>query len=155
MAALPQRLKTSADIQQNRQPNSHLRTEAASEASLECDGEDIPIFCAGGCGEVMGFVKKGQSIPTSRCRRCEAAETARKMSLAKTEALPASIDELAELRAPPRDLRLIHIVQVIAVALIFTGSVCIAMGRPLGIYLAAVGSFAWVAVALVLWKLRS
>jgi hypothetical protein len=74
--------------------------------------------------------------------------------VARPVAVPANTDELAELRSPPHDLRLIHIFQVIAVLLLFAGSACIAIGRPLGIYLAAVGTVVWVAVALVRWKLR-
>jgi hypothetical protein len=155
MAAIPQRLETHPGDEENRQRRSDSRTEDALDSTMEFDdgNAEIPIFCAGGCGEVMGFLKKGQSIPTYRCPACQAAEAA-KASLATTEATPVNTDELAELRSPPRDLRLIHIVQVIAVALIFAGSVSIAMGRPIGIYLAAFGTLAWIAVGLVRWKLR-
>jgi hypothetical protein len=102
----------------------------------------------------MGFLKKGQSVRTSRCPTCEAVETTRKASLAPKESLPASIDELAELRSPPRDLRKVHALQVAAVALIFTGSIYIAMGRSVGIYLAAFGTLVWVAVAVVRGRLK-
>jgi hypothetical protein len=155
MAAIPQRLEIPSGDEENRQRRSDLRTEDALGPAKDFDvgSPEIPIFCAGGCGEVMGFLKKGQSIPTYRCPACQAAEAA-KASLATTEVTPVNTDELAELRSSPRDLRLIHIVQVIAVALIFAGSVCITMGRPLGIYLAAIGTLAWIAIGLVRWKLR-
>ena len=152
MAAHPPRLITSAHPQQD---NS---TEPRSEVSLAADlaeGEEIPIFCAGGCGEVIGFMRKGQSFPTSRCPRCEAVEVARRKALVSEKKMIVEEDELAELRSPPRDLRLIHMFQVAAVALIFAGSICIAIGRPLGIYLAAFGTLLWIAIAVVCWRRRS
>lgn len=156
MAAIPQRLKTRKDSDLDPQHRSGSPNEMALEHALGFDDDraEIPVFCAGGCGEIMGFLKKGQSIPTVRCSACQAAEMA-KASLSSTEAMPANTDELAELRSPPRDLRKIHIVQVVAVALIFAGSLFIAMGRPLGIYLAAFGILAWIGAALVLWRLRN
>ena len=69
--------------------------------------------------------------------------------------MPADTDELAELRSAPRDLRKAHFVQVLAVRLIFAGSIYIALGRPIGIYLAAMGILIWIAVGLVLWRLRN
>ena len=154
MAAIPQRLKTGADNVEHRQ-RTDPRSEDVRKRALESgdEGTEIPIFCAGGCGEVMGFVKKGQSIPTYRCLACQATETA-KASLPATEFILRNTDELAELRSAPRDLRLVHIAQVVAVALIFAGSVCIATGRPLGIYLAAIGTLAWVTVAVARWRMR-
>ena len=114
--------------------------------------EDIPIFCAGGCGEVMGYVRTGESIPTRWCSVCGSVQMSES---AIVEPVPSNTDELAELRSPPRDLRKAHFVQVLAVSLIFAGSIYIALGRPLGIYLAAIGTLAWVAVGLVLWRLRN
>jgi hypothetical protein len=151
MAATPHRLKTSANDAQGHERRPDPLTANALEPAIEFDdnGEDIPIFCAGGCGEVIGYVKKGQSIPTSRCSACAVAETA-EASLARTAAVSANTDELAELRSAPRDLRKLRVVQVVAVALIFAGSLFIAMGRPVGIYLAAFGTVAWISVAFVL-----
>jgi hypothetical protein len=151
MAAIPQRLKSPPGDEEDPPRGS----EDVPESTVECDGHagEIPIFCAGGCGEVMGFSKQGQSIPTYRCPACQAAELD-KASRVSAEAVPADIDELAELRSPPADLRAVHFFQVLAVALIFAGSVCIALGRPLGIYLAAGGTLAWVSVAVIRRRMR-
>jgi hypothetical protein len=152
MAEIHPRLKISID-----QPNQHASRGPAQDAlerSTEVaeNVEDIPIFCAGGCGEVMGYVRTGDSIPTRWCRICESAKASDSEVI---RAVPSETDELAELRSPPRDLRKAHFVQVLAVGLIFAGSIYIALGRPMGIYLAAIGILAWVAVGLVLWRLRN
>ncbi|HEY5743635.1 MAG TPA: hypothetical protein VIS99_13960 [Terrimicrobiaceae bacterium] len=156
MAAIPPRLKTQVDSQPQPRQDTDFRTEATFQADSggNARAADIPIFCAGGCGEVMGFLtKKNQPVPTLRCHACEAREIAKKASLAPAEGLPANTDELATLRSPPRDLRKIHILQVLAVILIFVGSIYIAMGRPVGIYLAAFGTLTWIAIAWFRWKL--
>ena len=149
MAEIHPRLKISAD-QPDQQP---LRrpTEDALKPLTE-NVEDIPIFCAGGCGEVMGYVRTGDSIPTRWCPVCESTEASASEVI---EPMPADTDELAELRSAPRDLRKAHFVQVLAVGLIFAGSIYIALGRPIGIYLAAMGILIWIAVGLVLWRLRN
>jgi hypothetical protein len=151
MAEIPSRLKVSADPL-----GQHLsldRTENGLEPSNEVAEslEEIPIFCAGGCGEVMGYVRTGESIPTRWCSGCGSLKASESSVI---EAMPSNSDELAELRSPPRDLRKAHFVQVLAVSLIFAGSIYIALGRPIGIYLAAIGTLAWIAVGLVLWRLR-
>ena len=149
MAEIHPRLKISAD-QPDQQP---LRrpTEDALKPLTE-NVEDIPIFCAGGCGEVMGYVRTGDSIPTRWCPLCESEKASESEDI---EPMPADTDELAELRSAPRDLRKAHFVQVLAVGLIFAGSIYIALGRPIGIYLAAMGVLIWIAVGLVLWRLRN
>jgi hypothetical protein len=149
MAEIPSRLKRNAD--QHLLPGS---AEDALESSFESSetAEDIPIFCAGGCGEVMGYVRIGYSIPPRWCPDCESAKASER---AVTEAMPSDSDELAELRSPPRDLRRAHFAQVLAVLLIFAGSIYIALGQPIGIYLAAFGTVAWIGVGLVLWRLRN
>ena len=149
MAEIHPRLKISAD-----QPDQHpLRrpTEDALKPLTE-NVEDIQIFCAGGCGEVMGYVRTGDSIPTRWCPLCESEKASASEVI---EPMPADTDELAELRSAPRDLRKAHFVQVLAVGLIFAGSIYIALGRPIGIYLAAMGILIWIAVGLVLWRLRN
>ena len=152
MAEIHSRLKTNADLRDQR--SSRIPPEEVGESSLKFanTNEDIPIFCAGGCGEVMGYVRRDESIPTRRCPVCESA---RASEAASVKALPSNTDELAELRSPPRDLRKAHFVQVVAVALIFAGSIYIALGSSIGIYLAAVGTLAWIAVGLFLWRLRN
>jgi hypothetical protein len=152
MAEIHSRLSRNAD-----QRDQHLLSgsrEDALESSIESSEtvEDIPIFCAGGCGEVMGYVRIGDSIPSRWCPDCESAKASES---AVTEAMPSDTDELAELRSPPRDLRKAHLAQVLAVLLIFAGSIYIAVGRPIGIYLAAFGTVAWIGVGLVLWRLRN
>ena len=149
MAEIHPRLKISAD-QPDQQP---LRrpTEDALKPLTE-NVEDIPIFCAGGCGEVMGYVRTGDSIPTRWCPVCESEKASESEVI---EAIASDTDELAELRSAPTDLRLIHIAQVVVVTLILAGSACIAIGRPLGIYLAAIGTLAWIVVNRVRWKLKN
>ena len=149
MAEIHPRLKISAD--QPDQHSSRRPTEDALEPLME-NVEDIPIFCAGGCGEVMGYVRTGDSIPTRWCPLCESEKASESEVI---EPMPADTDELAELRSAPRDLRKAHFVQVLAVGLIFAGSIYIALGRPIGIYLAAMGVLIWIAVGLVLWRLRN
>jgi len=152
------RLKISTD--QLDQHASEIVTRDARKSSGEFadNGEDIPVFCAGGCGEVMGYVGKGDSIPTRWCSACESVRAPESASMdqpVSTKAVPLNTDELAALRSAPRDLRKAHVVQVLAVALIFAGSIYIALGEPIGIYLAAVGTLAWIAVGLVLWRLKN
>ena len=139
---------------QPKQHSFHIAGEDARQPSVEIagSGENIPVFCAGGCGEVMGYVEKGASIPT---RLCAACASARASEPATMEPVTAQTDELAELRSPPKDLRKVHLLQLLAVALIFAGSVYIALGRPLGIYLAAFGTLVWIAVGFILWRLKN
>jgi hypothetical protein len=61
MAAIP--LKISADDQRLRQRQEDPPPENLPEATFVTD-QQIPIFCAGGCGEVMGYIGKGQNIPS-------------------------------------------------------------------------------------------
>ena len=146
MAEIYPRLKVSAD------PDS--QGESSQDAlgpSMGVSDKDIPIFCAGGCGEVMGYAQSDDSIPTRWCPLCESAKSSEEV----VQAMPSDTDELAELRSAPRDLRKAHFVQVLAVGLIFAGSIYIALGRPIGIYLAAMGVLIWIAVGLVLWRLRN
>ena len=152
MAEIHPRLKISTD-QPDRQA-SRGPVQDALERSMDIaeNAEDIPVFCAGGCGEVMGYVRTGDSIPTRWCPVCESAKASESKVI---QAVPSDTDELAELRSPPRDLRKAHFVQVLAVGLIFAGSIYIALGRPMGIYLATIGTLAWVAVGFVLWRLRN
>jgi len=166
MVAIPQWLKTTDDGEQQLRRRESLTPESSREQTAETSEEsdahshDIPIFCAGGCGEVVGYLPKGHKVLTYKgrgyenwCPVCEAADIARRR-FAKAEASFASTDELAELRKPPRDLRKLRLIQVASVALIIAGSVYIAMGRVAGIYLAAFGTLAWLAIVFVLWKLR-
>ena len=150
MAEIHSRLKARIDQPNQRSLGGH--SQGALESSIEASDKDIPIFCAGGCGEVMGYVQTDDSIPTQWCPLCESA---RASECAVVEPVPSDTDELAELRSPPTGLRLIHIAQVVVVTLILAGSACIAIGRPLGIYLAAIGTLAWIVVNLVRWKLKN
>ena len=152
MAEIRSRLKISTD--QRDQHSSGVPPQDALEPSKDVaeNVEEIPIFCAGACGEVMGFVRSGDSIPTRWCPICESAKASESEVI---EATPMARDELSELRSPARDLRKAHFVQVLAVGLIIAGSIYIALGRPMGIYLAAIGTLTWVAVGLVLWRLRN
>ena len=165
MVAIPQWLKTNSDVEQQFHRHREKLTPEGSgkqlaETGSDVQSSDIPIFCVGGCGEVVGYLPKGHKVLTSQgrgyehwCPTCEAADISRKR-LAKAKASFTSTDELAGLFKPPRDLRRLRLIQAAAVAVIIAGSVCIAMGRVVGIYLAAFGTLAWFVICLVLWKMR-
>ena len=152
MSQLHGRLNLEAD-QRDQRPSRASSEDVVEPSQVTEHSNEIPIFCAGGCGEVMGYARTGDSIPTRWCPVCQTAKASE--PAAATEATDSNTDELAELRSPSRNLRTVHFVQVLAVCLIFAGSVYIALGRPIGIYLAAVGTLAWAAVGLVLWRLKS
>jgi hypothetical protein len=163
MVAIPQWLKTQSDADQ---PFHHHREPASSEApgrrpaeTTDAEGSDIPIFCAGGCGEVVGYLRKEQKVLGYNgkgrwCPRCEAAAISRKRLAEEAKVSFTSTDELAGLVKQPRDLRWLRLVQAASVAVIIAGSACIAMGRVVGIYLAACGTVAWFVTCLIHWKMR-
>jgi len=167
MIAIPQWLKTSADAQQHQfhgdreQPARVSRDRIAETTQgLNAQEDGIPIFCAGGCGEVVGYLLQEDDAATNRgrgyehwCPACEANDLSRKR-LAESKIALTSADELAELVKPAPDLRWLRFVQTAAVAVIITGSVCIERGRVVGIYLAGFGTLAWFATYLVLRKLN-
>ena len=161
MVAIPQWLKTESDVEQHlhRQPEP-LKLEKPrkrpGETGGSTDGRDIPTFCAGGCGEVVGYLPKGVSYTGKerRCPKCEAASIAMKRGAKVATPSFTSTDELAGLLKPSRDLRWLSLIQAAAVAVIIAGSVCIATGRVVGIYLAAFGSLAWFVSCFFLWKMR-
>ncbi len=108
---------------------------------------------------MVGYLPKGHKVVTYKsgvyehwCPKCKAADISKKR-LAQATASFTSTDELAGLFKPPRDLRRLRLIQAAAVAVIITGSVCIAMGLVVGIYLAAFGTLAWFAICLMLWKM--
>ena len=167
MVAMPQWLKTNSDVERQQfhrhreplTPEGSRKQLAEATDDSNAHSNDIRIFCAGGCGEVVGFLPKGHKVLTYKgrgyehwCPKCEAADVSKKR-LAEGNAL-TSTDELAGLFKPPRDLRRLRLIQAAAVAVIIAGSVCIAMGRVVGIYLAAFGTLAWFVVCLLLWKMR-
>jgi hypothetical protein len=166
MVAIPQWLKTDSDTDQSfnrhREPlTSEVPGKRPAERSdgSDAEGSDIPIFCAGGCGEVVGYLPKEQKVLGYNgkgrwCPRCEAAAISRKRLAEEAKASFTSTDELAGLVKLPRDLRWLRLIQAAFVAVIIAGSVCIAMGRVVGIYLAACGTVAWFVTCLVLWKMR-
>jgi hypothetical protein len=163
MVAIPHWLKTQSDadppFHHHREPvTSEVPERRPAEASdsSDAEGSDIPIFCAGGCGEVVGYLRKEQKVLGYNgkgrwCPRCEAAAISRKR-LAKASF--TSTDELAGLVKLPRDLRWLRLIQAASVAVIIAGSACIAMGRVVGIYLAACGTVVWFVTCLIHWKMR-
>lgn len=164
MVAIPQWLKTESDpaeqIHRSRDPlmpqGSRERPEETGDSSYS---SDIPIFCAGGCGEVVGYLPKGPKGVSHngkgrRCPQCEAASLAKRRIAEEAKPFFACTDELAGLVKPPRDLAWLRLIQAAAVAVIIAGSACIAMGRVVGIYLAALGTLAWFISCLILWKMR-
>ena len=78
--------------------------EDALESSFESSetAEDIPIFCAGGCGEVMGYVRIGDSIPHTLVPLCESAKASTSRSPSRCLRTPMSLQNCVP---PPRDLR--------------------------------------------------
>ena len=117
---------------------------------------EIPIFCAGGCGEVVGYLagsnNDSNAVGEASERWCPACK---KLNISEKEPTAdkvffVSTDELAELRKPARDLGRLALLQAAAVAIIISGSILIASGRVLGIYLAAVGTLLWFIVSMML-----
>jgi hypothetical protein len=167
MIAIPQWLKMSSDVEQQqlhgrRDQLTPVSREKLAERTDDFGGQDhgIPIFCAGGCGEVVGYLPKGHKVLTYKgrgyehwCPTCTAADISKKR-IAESRTPLTAADELAGLIKPVRDLRWLRLIQAATVAVIITGSVCIARGRVVGIYLAAFGTLAWFATCLVLWKLK-
>ena len=163
MVAIRHWLKTNShgEQQQFERQSDSLMPEGFRERVGEqaCNGptQDVPIFCSGGCGEVVGYLPKGNVLAYKGsyeqwCPACEAADMARKR-LAKAS-VSSTDGELAELSRPARNLNRLRLIQAATVALIIAGSVFIAMGHVMGIYLAAVGTLAWFVVCFVLWSLR-
>jgi hypothetical protein len=77
-----------------------------------------------------------------------------KKRMSEAKASFTSTDELAGLIKPVPDMGRLRLIQAATVAVIIAGSVCIAMGQVVGIYLAAFGTLAWFATCLVVWKLK-
>ena len=167
MIAIPEWLKTNSDVEpqhfhRHREPLTPGSREKLAETAdgSGAHGHDIPIFCAGGCGEVVGYLPKGHKVLTYKgrgyehwCPTCEAADISKKR-IAEAKASFTSKDELAGLIKPVPDLRRLRLIQAATVAVVIAGSVCIAMGRVVGIYLAAFGTLAWFATCFVLWTLK-
>jgi hypothetical protein len=161
MVAIPPWLTTNADAEQ---PSFRHQESISSEGQGEQrvgtndhSGTDIPIFCAGGCGEIVGYLSE-QNVPDSTAgnyeRWCPVCKAANASGNAAAKVVFTSVDELAELRKPTRYLFWWGLIQAAIVAIIIAGSVCIAMGSPIGIYLAGFGTLAWFVVCLVLRKVR-
>jgi hypothetical protein len=126
------------------------------ERSSEVPNRDVPIFCAGGCGEVVGYLPKGLAYEDKGyehwCPACEAVDMASKRP-AKASSTTAE-DELAGLLQPDRDASRLRLLRAATVGLIIAGSIFIAMGFVVGIYLAVIGTLAWFAVCFALWRQR-
>jgi hypothetical protein len=162
IVAIPPWLTTNTDIEQSfscRQKSISPEGSGEQRVGISDDSDaDIPIFCAGGCGEVVGYFSEGQKLPDPKagnsqcwCPACKAANASNK---GVAEVAFTSADELDELRKPTPDRAGLGLIQVAIVAIIMAGSVCIAMGRAIGIYLAVFGTLAWFVVCFVLRKLR-
>jgi hypothetical protein len=161
MVAIPPWLRMNSDVEQplTRHQESISHEGSGGQrcgANDDCETE-IPIFCAGGCGEVVGYLPKGQEVADSKagnfqrwCPTCKAANDSNKGA---DKAAFTGGDELAGLRKPARGVAWLGLLQVAIVAIIIAGSVCIAMGRAIGIYLAAFGTLAWFVISFVLRKL--
>ena len=159
MVAIPPWLTKNSDAER---PSSRREVSGSPEASGERliktnddSKSDIPVFCEGGCGEVVGYLTREQttSEPGRDARWCPACRAA-KGRVAEARVSFARADELVELHRPNRNLRWLSLLQVAIVTIIIAGSVLIAMGRVLGVYLAVFGTFAWCAVCFGVRKLR-
>ena len=159
MVAIPPWLTKNSDTEgpSSRQEDAGS-PEVSGERLVKPDDDfksDIPVFCEGGCGEVVGYLTREQttSEPGGDARWCPACRAA-KGRVAETRVSFASADELVELHRPNRNLRWLCLLQVAIVTVIIAGSVLIAMGRVTGVYLAVFGTLAWCAVYFGLRKLR-
>ena len=159
MVAIPPWLTKNSDAER---PFSRREDSASPEASGERlvktnddSKSDIPVFCEGGCGEVVGYLTREQttSEPGRFARWCPACRAA-KDRVAEAPVSFASADELVELHRPNRNLRWLSLLQVAILTVIIAGSALIAMGRVMGVYLAVFGTLAWCAVYFGVRKLR-
>lgn len=121
---------------------------------------EIPIFCKGGCGEVVGYLPKGRKESESRkpgqeqwCPACIQAKISEKR-LPEAKVSTESKDELTELRKTTRNLGWFGLVQAMIVVIIISGSIFIATGQVVGIYLAVIGTIAWCISSFLLRHLR-
>ncbi len=159
MVAIPPWLmKNSDDVR----PVSRRQDSVSPEASVKqrirtSDGSstDIPVFCEGGCGEVVGYLSNQQrtSEAAGYARWCPACKAANDR-IAKGRVAFECPDELIELHRPNLILRWLSLLQVAIVTVIVAGSALIAMGRVIGVYLAVFGTLAWCAVYFGLRKVR-
>ena len=159
MVAIPPWLtkNSDAELQFSRREQSGS-PEASGERLVKTKDDsksDIPVFCEGGCGEVVGYLTREQttSEPGRYARWCPTCKAA-KDRVAEAPISFASADELVELHRPNRNLRWLSFLQVAILTVIIAGSALIAMGRVMGVYLAVFGTLAWCAVYFGVRKLR-
>jgi hypothetical protein len=142
----------------NQSPSGDTRRQASLPSSSKPQA-DIPIFCAGGCGEVVGYLaREGAAAIPGKAGLNQWCPTCREANSAKNNVAEFSLestDELAEIRGPTRHLGWLNLMQAMIVAVIIAGSVCIALGYSVGTYVAALGTIAWFVVSVVLRKLRN
>ena len=159
MVAIPPWLmKNSDDVRPVSRRQNSVSPEASGKQRIRTsDGSstDIPVFCEGGCGEVVGYLSNQQvtSEAAGYARFCPACKAANDR-IAKGRVSSECADELIELHRPIRILRWLSLLQVAIVTVIIAGSALIAMGRVIGVYLAVFGTLAWCAVYFGLRKVR-
>jgi hypothetical protein len=159
MVAIPEWLRARSENEDALcRSERRLAENAREQTGTHAQGGEIPIFCAGGCGEVVGYFSQAQAMDTTKghenwCPACKAVDIAKK-GFKRPDVPLANTDELAGLRESPRNLRWLRALQVACVVLITVGSAYIAMGRVIGIYLAALGTLGWLASVFAIWKLR-
>jgi hypothetical protein len=160
MAALPQRLKLGNEVgKQIFAPDTGGDANREACRAQDANGEEIPIFCAGGCGEVVGYFRTRTAANPALgageqyCSKCKAGDF---LLTPIREAKPPlrAVDEPGAIAQARRNLGWLQLAQVVVVLSIFAGSVLIATGRVAGLYLAAFGTLAWLVVWLTLWWLR-
>ena len=113
--------------------------------------EDTPIICAGGCGQIIGYLPKGHKVLTYRhsrgyehwCPECESADRYRK-DREKYEAADRERQVLALLGRVDPDVPRLRLAQISSVAVIALGSGLIAAGNIMGVYLAGTGIAAFI-----------
>ena len=161
MAALQRSLKASDGVHAFSPANQSLSCDTLPKKSLPTSSKpqaELPIFCAGGCGEVVAYLAKDGAAAASGkagfnqcCPKCREANSAPQNV---GEIFPESTDELAELRGSTRRLAWLSLMPAVIVAIIVAGSICIALGYSVGTYVAAFGTLAWFVVSVVLWRTR-
>ncbi len=162
MFAIQRSLKA-GDVEQAFSPaNQSASGDTKPEGLLPSSSKpqaDMPVFCAGGCGEVVGYLARDGVAAASGgaglnrwCPSCREANSAKN----NVDEFPLkSTDELAEIRGPTRHLGWLNLMQAVIVAVIIAGSICIALGYSVGTYVAALGTITWLVVSLVLRKLSN
>ena len=151
MIALPSWCKKSNPILSPNNNNWHPTESRAHYLS-----DDTPIFCAGGCGDIVGYLPKGHKVLTYHgrgyehwCANCESEDLKRKEEAKAIKADPDSHDLLILRKQDPKLARL-RVCQASTVPVILLGSAGIVLGSMVGVYAAMAGTAGWFGFSVAL-----